>query len=58
MTFAPSYESNTDSKPQDVVKKEWHRPILRKLPIAATAGIHVGGNEGNTSKGGKSGEIS
>jgi hypothetical protein len=34
-------------------QKEWHQPVLRKLPIAATAGGKAGhGNEGGgTGKG-------
>jgi hypothetical protein len=40
-------------------KREWCPPILRKLPIAATAneqpqGKFFAGNEGNLSKGGDS----
>ncbi len=32
------------------VKKEWRRPELQKLPIAATAAGSSKGNEGNTKK--------
>ena len=33
-------------KAEKVVRKKWRRPELRKLPIAATAGVKAGGNEG------------
>jgi hypothetical protein len=41
-------------------KKEWRQPILRKLPIAATAGSPKGhrGDEGNTSKNGDANPLS
>jgi hypothetical protein len=39
-------------------KKEWRQPNLRKLPIVATAGGKIAGNEGNTSKGGDAGDLS
>ena len=40
-------------------KKEWHRPVLRKLPIAATAAdTQTGGNDGNMGKEGHAGGIS
>lgn len=35
---------------RDAIKKEWRRPELRKLPIAATAAGSTLGNEGNTKK--------
>jgi hypothetical protein len=40
----------TNKKTDDVVRmsaqKEWRRPELRKLPIAATAGAKASGSEG------------
>jgi hypothetical protein len=37
-------------KIMDSVKKEWRRPELQKLPIAATAAGSSKGDEGNTKK--------
>jgi hypothetical protein len=40
-------------------KKEWRRPTLRKLPIAATAhDVNNTGNDGNLGKQGKAGGTS
>ena len=34
----PSAENRSVEIPDAAVRKEWCRPVLRKLPIAATAG--------------------
>jgi hypothetical protein len=45
-----------DSNVSEPAKKEWHRPRLRKLPIAATAhDVNNSGNDGNFGKQGKAG---
>ncbi len=31
-------------------KREWDRPVLQKLPIAATSGVHTANNEGGNNK--------
>ena len=50
---------NIDSNLPEPAKKEWRRPVLRKLPIAATASqSFVGGNDGNGAKKGDSGALS
>ena len=47
---------NIDSNLPEPAKKEWRRPELRKLPIAATAASNfTGGNDGNGAKNGLSG---
>jgi hypothetical protein len=46
------------SDKREPAKKEWYRPMLRKLPIEATAGPELG-NEGiNGKKNGSSGNLS
>jgi hypothetical protein len=49
MTAEAGNQSN-DGKILDSVKKEWRRPELQKLPIAATAAGSSKGDEGNTKK--------
>ena len=50
---------NIDSDMLESSKKEWRRPSLRKLPIAATAASeHIEGNDGNMKKVGHSGNLS
>jgi hypothetical protein len=50
---------NIESDMRETAKKEWRRPVLRKLPIAATAATSfLGGNDGNSAKDGHSGLIS
>ena len=56
---------NPDVRPDEhgvdyMSRQEWHRPVLQKLPIAATAsGAHLDGNDGgNLTKSGKAGSIS
>ena len=39
-------------------QREWRRPVLRKLPIAATAGGKTGGNEGSGQGKGDASQIS
>jgi len=39
-------------------QSEWRRPVLRKLPIAATAGSKTGGNEGSGQGKGDASQIS
>jgi hypothetical protein len=52
-------ESNSDSSTgRDSAQKIWQQPRLRKLPIAATAGGHLAGDEGNTSKSGSANVVS
>jgi hypothetical protein len=65
MTSAKGTGPNSDSKSnrasnmRDRAQKEWRRPGLRKLLIAATTGTKVGANEGNTKKNpGASGNVS
>ena len=49
----------SDKNVAEPMEKEWERPELRKLPIAATAGsTHTGANDGNTTKNGSSGSQS
>jgi hypothetical protein len=44
---------NSNGNLRELSKKEWRRPDLKKLPIAATAGSKgQAGDEGNTSKNG------
>ena len=50
MTTEAGTQSNSGGNIRDSVKKEWRRPELRKLPIAATAGGTTLGDEGNTKK--------
>jgi hypothetical protein len=45
-----------DKKTREVAKKEWRRPALRKLPIAATAGGSPSKHETGDEGGGKSGD--
>jgi hypothetical protein len=49
-------KSAQDQSTRKLAQKEWHRPSLRKLPIAATAGStgKAAGaqNDGNTNKSG------
>ncbi len=49
-------QSPRDSGRQELAQKEWRRPVLRKLPIAATAGstgkASATHNDGNVSKNG------
>jgi hypothetical protein len=50
---------NSYSNTRESCKKEWHRPVLKKLPIAATAGSKGrAGDEGNTSKNGDANPMS
>jgi len=50
---------NIDSNLPEPAKKEWRRPVLRKMPIAATAAsTMIGGNDGNGAKDGLSGLVS
>ena len=59
MTIDKVVGPNMDSDMRKLAKKEWCRPGLRKLPIAATAaGNHINGNDGNGSKSGAAGSIS
>jgi hypothetical protein len=48
-------EKNADVEP---VLKEWHRPMLRKLPIAATAGTNKAVVKGNDGQGQGKGDVS
>jgi hypothetical protein len=50
--------SNSDSNMRESAQKEWRRPALRKLQIAATAGAKRAGDEGNTKKSGDSDPLS
>jgi hypothetical protein len=46
---------------REAVPKEWRRPSLRKLSIAATAQqnrVHIGFDDGNTKKVGSAGSFS
>ena len=47
MTAETATQSNSSG---GAVKKEWRRPELQKLPIAATAHGSSKGDEGNTKK--------
>jgi hypothetical protein len=59
MTLEKVVGPNIDSDMREPAKKEWRRPGLQKLPIAATAaGTHVNGNDGNGAKNGSAGSIS
>jgi hypothetical protein len=58
MTAAKRAGSNSDRNMRESAQKEWRRPGLRKLPIAATAGSKRAGNEGNTKKDGDSDPLS
>ena len=40
------------------IKKEWRRPALRRLPIAATAGSGKATIRGNDGQGGGKGDVS
>ena len=42
----PMERGMDESKQDSYGKKEWQPPVLRKLPIVATAGGKTGGNEG------------
>ena len=44
----PTTQKNASEHPSLASQKEWRQPVLRKLPIAATAGnaSKQGGNEG------------
>jgi hypothetical protein len=50
-------QKNTSEHASAAGKKEWHRPVLRKLPIAATAGSKASGNEGGGGGKGDAGTI-
>ena len=50
MADAKGTVSHSDSNVREPAQKEWRRPVLRKLPIAATASGTSLGNEGNTKK--------
>jgi hypothetical protein len=39
-------QKNSREHASEAGKKEWHAPVLNKLPIAATAGTKTQGNEG------------
>jgi hypothetical protein len=45
---------------REIARKEWCRPSLRKLSIAATAQsrVHIGFDDGNTKKVGSAGTFS
>jgi hypothetical protein len=58
MTPAKGTGSDSDSNRRESDQKEWRRPRLRKLPIAATAAGHNRGDEGNTSKNGMANVLS
>jgi hypothetical protein len=50
---------NSDNNMRELAKKEWRRPSLQRLPIAATAGSKGrAGDEGNTSKNGDANPMS
>ena len=50
---------NIESDMREPPKKVWRRPVLRKLPIAATAAdTFQGGNDGNGAKSGAAGTVS
>jgi hypothetical protein len=40
-------QGNLGERECEAPRREWQRPVLRKLPIAATAGVKEGGNEGS-----------
>ena len=50
MTVTKGTGSKVDSNMRETALKEWRRPYLRKLPIAATASGNTMGDEGNTKK--------
>ena len=51
MTATKGTGSKADSNMREAAQKEWRRPSLRKLPIAATAsGKPRWADEGNTKK--------
>ncbi len=51
---------NSDRNLKESAKKEWRRPVLRKLPIAATSQgkSHISFDDGNTKKVGTAGVMS
>ena len=49
--MAPNRESSSTEMTRVAIEKEWCRPVLRKLPIAATSGSQgkpfIIGDDGN-----------
>lgn len=62
MTTEPNGADDMRQSVRELGQKEWRQPILRKLPIAATAGssgkASGAQNDGNTSKSGDVSHVS